>query len=136
MNNLLQYPGDSAVQKFQREVVFKAMHRFAAELRKHDIDTKISNQITERGSLRLEVSHGDEIDFAYEVRMRSHPMPDESLARKAIGELNQEELFYRAEVHLVEGGQDYDIMGWSEEQVVVDMLNQYENHLHFLHTVR
>jgi choline/glycine/proline betaine transport protein len=44
--------------------------------------------------------------------------------------------FFRAEVHLTEGGQDYDVMGWSEEQVIVDILNQYEDHLHFLHTVR
>jgi len=136
LSNLLQYPGDSAVQKFQREVVFKAMHGFAAELRRHDITTTINNQITDRGSIRLEVAHGDEIDFVYEVRMRSHPLPDESLARKAMEELKDDEIFYRAEVHLMEGGQDYDIMGWSHEQVVVDILNQYENHLHFLHTVR
>ena len=40
------------------------------------------------------------------------------------------------EVHLAEGGQDYDVMGWSQEQIIVDILNQYEDHLHFLHTVR
>ena len=136
LSNLLQYPGDSAVQKFQRDVVLKAMHSFAGELRRHDIETQVSNQITERGAIRFEVFHGGEIDFVYEVRSRSHPMPDESLARKAMDEMDQEEMFYRAEVHLIEGGQDYDIMGWSEQQVVVDILNQYENHLHFLHTVR
>jgi len=27
-------------------------------------------------------------------------------------------------------------MGWSHEQIIVDILNQYEDHLHFLHTVR
>jgi choline/glycine/proline betaine transport protein len=41
---------------------------------------------------------------------------------------------FRAEVHLAEGGQDYDVMGWSQEQIIVDILNQYEDHLHFLHT--
>jgi choline/glycine/proline betaine transport protein len=50
--------------------------------------------------------------------------------------MKQDQVFYRAEVHLIEGGQDYDIMGWSQEQVVLDMLNQYETHLQFLHTVR
>ena len=25
-------------------------------------------------------------------------------------------------------------MGWSQEQIIVDILNQYEDHLHFLHT--
>ena len=37
--------------------------------------------------------------------------------------MKQDQIFYRAEVHLIEGGQDYDIMGWSQEQVVLDMLN-------------
>lgn len=136
LNNLLQYPGDSAVQKFQRAVVFKAMHSFLAELKRHDIHGRVTNEITAKGALKLEVSHGDEIDFVYEVRSREHPMPDQSLARKAMAEMASDETFYRAEVHLMEGGQDYDIMGWTEEQVVADILNQYENHLHFLHMVR
>jgi choline/glycine/proline betaine transport protein len=50
--------------------------------------------------------------------------------------MKDSDLFYRAEVHLAEGGQDYDIMGWTREQVVLDILNQYEDHLHFLHTLR
>ena len=136
LSNMLRYPADSAVQQFQREVVFKAMHSFASELNRHDVRTKVTNDITGDGRLRLEVFHGDEIDFVYEVRSRSHPMPDQSLSGKSLSEMGEHETFYRAEVHLAEGGQDYDIMGWTEEQVVVDILNQYEDHLHFLHTVR
>jgi choline/glycine/proline betaine transport protein len=44
--------------------------------------------------------------------------------------------FYRAEVHLSEGGQDYDVMGWTMEQIITDVVDQYEKHLHFLHAVR
>jgi choline/glycine/proline betaine transport protein len=58
------------------------------------------------------------------------------LSGKSLEDMKQDQIFYRAEVHLIEGGQDYDIMGWSQEQVVLDMLNQYETHLQFLHTVR
>ena len=136
LSNLLEFPDDSEVQKFQRDVVFKAMRSFAEELNRHDFRTLVSNHITDRGAVRLEVYHGEEIDFVYEVRSRSHPMPDDSLTGKSLDEMSDDEIFYRAEVHLMEGGQDYDIMGWSEDQVVVDILNQYENHLHFLHTVR
>lgn len=133
---LLAYPQDSAVQKFQRDVVMGAMRSFANELKKHDVAATISNEITDRGRVRLEVFHGDEIDFVYEVRSRSHPLPDESLAGRSLDDMSEQEKFWRAEVHLAEGGQDYDIMGWSADQVVVDILNQYETHLHFLHTVR
>ena len=84
-------------------------------------------------SVRLEVSRR-RADFSYEVRARLHPMPDASLSAGTSGD--KAASFYRAEVHLAEGGQDYDVMGWSQEQVIVDILNQYEDHLHFLHTVR
>lgn len=136
LHNLLAYPADSSVEKFLRETVALAMRQFAEELGRHDIATKVSNRISDKGRIRLSVAHGEEIDFVYEVRVRSHPMPDESLAGKALEEMTDSERFFRAEVHLAEGGQDYDIMGWTADQVVVDILNQYENHLHFLHTVR
>ncbi|MGK4546948.1 hypothetical protein, partial [Pseudomonas aeruginosa] len=32
--------------------------------------------------------------------------------------------------------QDYDIMGWSRDGVIGDILDQYERHMHFLHVVR
>ncbi|MCX0324801.1 hypothetical protein, partial [Klebsiella pneumoniae] len=44
--------------------------------------------------------------------------------------------YYRAEVYLKEGGQNYDVMGWNQEQLINDILDQYEKHLHFLHLVR
>jgi choline/glycine/proline betaine transport protein len=44
--------------------------------------------------------------------------------------------YYRAEVHLREGGQDYDIMSWSNADIIDDVLDQYERHLHFLDVVR
>ena len=44
--------------------------------------------------------------------------------------------YYRAEIYLKEGGQNYDVMGWNQEQLINDILDQYEKHLHFLHLVR
>jgi choline/glycine/proline betaine transport protein len=117
-------------------VVFPAMQSFAEELNGHGIRTQIGDHIAEEGILRLEVAHGEEIDFVYQVNLRGHPLPDQSLSGKSLEDMKQDQIFYRAEVHLIEGGQDYDIMGWSQEQVVLDMLNQYETHLQFLHTVR
>ena len=81
-------------------------------------------------------AQGEEIDFVYEVQVWRHPRPDRSVAGKALEDLPEDAIFYGAEVHLAEGGQDYDIMGWTQEQLVLDMLNQYETHLHFLRTVR
>ena len=49
---------------------------------------------------------------------------------------DDEHTYYRAEVHLREGGQDYDIMGWSKVAVINDVIDQYHKHLHFLHLLR
>ncbi len=136
LGNLLEYPEDSSVQKFLRDVVLNAMRDFAAELKGRDIEARVINEISDKARVRLNVLHGEEIDFTYEVRSREHPMPDESLGGKPMEDMSASETFYRAEVYLAEGGQDYDIMGWSEDQVVVDILNQYSKHLRFLHTVR
>lgn len=136
LENLLVYPEDSAVQKYMREVVYKAMQTFATELGRHDVKTRVSNEISEAARVRIDVLHGDEIDFTYEVRSKEHPMPGEFLAGKPLDEMSEAESFYRAEVYLAEGGQDYCVMNWSEDQVVVDILNQYSKHLHFLHTQR
>ncbi|MRF83137.1 choline transporter, partial [Escherichia coli] len=45
-------------------------------------------------------------------------------------EKSEEQRYYRAEIHLKEGRQDY---GWAKEQIIHDILDQYEKHIHFLH---
>ena len=41
-----------------------------------------------------------------------------------------------AEKALSEGSQDYDLMGYTKEQIINDILDQYERHMQFLHLVR
>jgi len=41
-----------------------------------------------------------------------------------------------AEVLLREGGQDDDVMGWGRDELLHDVLDQYERHIHFLNAVR
>ena len=130
---LLDYPDDRTVQTFQRNTVHAAMQSFASELAERGVAARVVAE-DDALSVRLEVSHGEEVDFTYEVRASRHSLPDASIG---VAEGSAEaESFFRAEVHLAEGGQDYDVMGWSQEQIIVDILNQYEDHLHFLHTLR
>jgi choline/glycine/proline betaine transport protein len=37
-------------------------------------------------------------------------------------------------VTLLEGAQQYDVAGYSKEELMSDILTQFENHLHLLHT--
>jgi choline/glycine/proline betaine transport protein len=86
-------------------------------------------------SVSLEIGHGDEHPFIYQVQMRGYFTP--SFARGGMGskELNNRR-YYRAEVHLSEGSQNYDLVGYTKEQIINDILDQYERHMQFLHLVR
>ena len=86
-------------------------------------------------SLSLEVGHGEETPFLYRVVMRGYFTPSFAVAGLDARNLRNRR-YYRAEVHLAEGSQDYDLVGYSREQIINDMLDQYERHLQFLHLVR
>ncbi|GLX84561.1 choline transporter [Thalassotalea loyana] len=124
--NLLSTPNKKNVDIFMNTKVKKAFEKVKRQLEENGLDAQISN--TSNGVL-LNVSHGDEHDFSYGVNKRKHSQPD-------FNTNDDNDEYYRAEVHLVEGGQDYDIMGWCEEAVINDIINQYEKHLHFLHLLR
>jgi len=132
LTNLFQYPSEQAVIAFQQSVVLPAFQAFAEELGSNGLKVDvIAEQTPER--IRIEVYHGDELDFIYSVDANAQVLPHDALASQHHEDTN---LYWRAEVHLTEGGQDYDIMGWTQEQVVNDLLDQYTRHLNYLNTMR
>ena len=136
LNNLFQFPTEGAVTRFLSKVVQPAMEEFARELGLKGIDANVIFEPTEN-TIRIEVFHGDEIDFVYKVYADERSLPGDAVAGYASGNNDTpDESYWRAEVHLTEGGQDYDIMGWTEEQIVNDVLDQYERHLNFLNSLR
>ncbi len=128
---LISYPRRSHVSRFIQDIVLPAMESVASELSKQGVESTIQldaeNQIPS-----LVVLHGDEVDFFYKVTPRSYLQPSFMLDE----EDEEERKYFRAEVFLREGGQGYDIMGWTSDQVIGDIIDQYEKHMHFLHMVR
>lgn len=101
------------------------------ELNQEGFDAKITRKKTQ---MSIEVDFGEEVDFFYGIRLTHYDTSDvdnESL----LSDVDQEK-YFRAEVHLSEGGQGYDVMGYSEEQLINDLLKQYDHHIHFLHSLR
>ncbi len=131
---MVSFPSKPDVTRFIAEVVKAAADEVAVELRKRQYEVLVTDD-TENGRVRLEVMHGEEVDFVYEVRPRSYVQPAFNMLDTEEND-KEENKYYRAEVHLKEGGQNYDIMGWSRGAVIGDILDQYERHLHFLHLVR
>jgi choline/glycine/proline betaine transport protein len=132
LSNVMELPRLSDVNEHIKQVVEPAMQDMAAELRKLDLAVEIIHGEKPAGP-RLEVTLGNEMDFEYEVRARAYMRPAFSLDALSS---DDDSKYFRAEVHLREGGQDYDVMSWSREQILADIIDQYERHLYFLHVVR
>lgn len=136
LRSMVMFPRRSHVNRFIDEVVVPAFEEVAGELRKQGYTVEVESRDDKR--IRLEVQHNVEVNFVYEIRPRAYVKPDFIMpdADDTETEEREERKYFRAEVYLLEGGQDYDIMGWSREEVIDDILDQYEQHMHFLHVVR
>ncbi|MDO6719913.1 choline BCCT transporter BetT [Psychrosphaera sp. 1_MG-2023] len=127
LKNIVDFPNKPNVNKFINQVVAPAFESVASELKKNQIKVIISKE----DGYSLIVDHGEEQEFVYRVLARKYSQPD--FVTEAD---DDEQSYYRAEVHLGEGGQDYDIMGWSKTAVINNIIDQYHKHLHFLHLLR
>lgn len=135
LRNIAYMPKRSHVKRFMDEVISPAMLMVQQELTKQGTRSNIDTSAEDR--IHFEVDLGDELNFIYEVRLRGYNSPAFALSGLDSDEQQAEQhKYYRAEVYLKEGGQDYDVMSWNQEQLINDMLDQYEKHLHFLHLVR
>ena len=116
--------------------VHPAMLGVAQELNKQGIETEVvANE--EENSLSFEVLHGEEVDFVYQVYLVEAIKPVFALEQSTnIASLHEQDKYYRAEVYLSEGSQEYDLLGYTKEQIIADILNQYERHMQFLHLKR
>jgi choline/glycine/proline betaine transport protein len=129
LKNVVDFPNKTNVSKFVKQTVVPAFDSVAKELQANQINVQISHD----NGLTLIVDHGEAQEFVYRVLARKYSQPDYVIEAN---EAEDEQSYYRAEVHLGEGGQDYDIMGWSKTAVINNIIDQYHKHLHFLHLLR
>jgi len=127
-------------KKFMQYKVHPAMLGVAQELNKQGIETKVvrNDEDDNQGDhLSFEVMHGEEVDFVYQVYLVEAIKPVFALEQSTnIASLHEQDKYYRAEVYLSEGSQEYDLLGYTKEQIIADILNQYERHMQFLHLKR
>lgn len=135
LRNLVVMPNQRQVNNFIHQTVEPAMNAVATELKKAGFDVVVEHgeDADHIPALSLHVEHhGEYQDFYYTVKPISHIRPS---LHPNDADKDETRFYYRAEVFLTEGGQDYDIMGWSQDDVIGDLLDQYERHRHFLHLV-
>jgi choline/glycine/proline betaine transport protein len=116
------------VRAYINSTVRPAMEAVSTQIDK----TQLQSRIEETHSLiRLVVDHGVNTAFKYEIKLREYAIP--SVAFPKLPRRDQEKTYWRAEVHLIEGPQHYDVAGYSIEQLTGDLLAQFEMHMQVLH---
>lgn len=127
---MIDYPNKQEVHAFINEIVVTAMKEVQSELinRNWQATVDIDSDI---GRAYLTVTRHHHVDFVYDIRLTEHVKPGFAYAEPAAAD-SESQLYYRAEVFLRRGGLSYDIYGFEENDVVKDILDQFENYLHFL----
>jgi len=128
LRTLAMFPRRAHVSRFITEVGLPACEAVAEEWRRQGYECSVEQG--EEGSVTLKVGPSDDT-FVYQIRPQAYAMPS-FVSSDAPGD---ERKYFRAEVHLREGGQDHDVMGWSKDEVIGDILDHFERHMHFLHLV-
>jgi choline/glycine/proline betaine transport protein len=133
LSTIIQFPNKTAVTQFIDTSVRSAIEKVSKELSNNQVESEI---VDGSGMLSLIVKYGTEQSFVYGIKCQKYLQPSYSPDNEESQECADEHTYYRAEVHLAEGGQDYDIMGWSKQAVINDLIDQYHKHQHFLHLLR
>ncbi len=127
---LVTFPGKTEVQDFIATTVTKAMLRVQRELARQDWQAEMRVD-DENARIYLEVRREDKVDFIYEIRLVQHQLPDYAFPEMSHGK-ESDRIYYRAEVFLRLGGQSYDIFGFDQHDIIIDILDKFEKHLIFL----
>jgi choline/glycine/proline betaine transport protein len=125
---LIDFPSSAEAQRFMETVGKPALTEVRDMLREQGYAANLSEGESGDEHLALRVDLADAQDFGYEIRPSRHTTP--TFAMRAH---QAQASYYRLEAHLIEGGQGYDVMGYSKEQLVDDVLDQLERHMNFVH---
>jgi choline/glycine/proline betaine transport protein len=123
------FPGEDSAREFLDDVAAPALEEVAAELRDQGVDAQAQRGTDDLGQGCSELAADPEGDqpFHYRVCLRQAPVPGYVREGRA-----GEDTYSRLEVHLGEGGQGYDVLGYTYSQLIDDVLDQYGRHLELL----
>ncbi|MFF9119555.1 choline BCCT transporter BetT [Streptomyces massasporeus] len=126
----MTFPGRRAAGRFVDDVCRPAFTDVAGELREQGAEAELLEGVAEENGVAhvgLRVPIGPSDEFVYRVWPVEMPTP--GFATRSV---TTHDTYVRFEVQLAEGNQGYNVMGYTKEQLIADVLDQYERHLEFL----
>ncbi|MCM0621230.1 choline BCCT transporter BetT [Nocardioides bruguierae] len=135
----MDFPDQRRADTYLSETAVPALEDVAGELREQGVEVVVESVVAEPEPGTESADEGvaepavvlragvGERPFVYRLQRTRAATPSYG-GRMSRGD----DWYFRLEVHLREGGQGYDVMGYSRVQLIDDVLDQYERHLEFL----
>lgn len=130
----MSFPGKKPVTRYLDRVVQPALEQVAGAIKERGGEVALHREPVEEvgiDQIDLQVGFGEEMSFRYQVYPVEHLTP--SFAGLVHLDSDADIYYYRLEVFTLTGSLGYDIYGYTQEQLISDVLDLYERHLEFLH---
>ncbi|WP_247739954.1 BCCT family transporter [Endozoicomonas sp. G2_2] len=131
LSRAMRFPDQAEAERFLAETGRRAMAEVRDALAGQGVAAEIETDVGAENGLALRAAMADEQDFVYGI----WPTPAIRPAFATRPQSAKTE-YFRLEVHLIDGSQGYDLMHYSQAQIIDDILDQYERLLTFLHMRR
>ncbi|MEZ2774442.1 choline transporter [Acinetobacter pseudolwoffii] len=135
LSRVMLHPSLSQTRSMLEDVCKPAIQAVATELMNKgvhvDVQEKPVEDEPELYHLDLIIQLDEEENFVYEIWPVRYDTPNFSSRGK-----RAKRYYYRLESYLFEGSQGNDLVGYSKEQVINDILDKYERHMMYLHINR
>jgi choline/glycine/proline betaine transport protein len=130
LGRAMSFPGRDEALEFLDDVVQPALQDVSRELQEQDVEAQVLRGADAEGDRYVELVAGLHADHPFRYRVAPLEVPIPAYGRGTV--TSAEASYCRLEVQMHEGGQGYDVMGYTHTQVLDDVLDQYERHLEFL----
>lgn len=139
LQRAMSFPSREQVDTFIHDVATPALTAVAEEIKNRGAEAvlektpvRVTNGTVDQ--LDLRVDFGEDRNFRYQIYPTEEWRPN--FACRVQLDSDADELYYRLEVFSLTGSLGYDVYGYTESQLIDDVLDMYERHLEFLHMQR
>lgn len=126
----VHFPTREEACTFMTDVATPAVREVAAELERHGSDVRLvesTNEETELPYIDLTMKFPDHDDFKYQLMPLAYEVPT-----YATNVDDGQEYFYRVEVFNARGTRGHNVIGYTHEQVIQDVISFFDRHLVYM----
>lgn len=134
LEQIIKQPTAADVQRFLQNKVLPAMHEVAAEMQKRGVQAHVHDNIAftegaDAGTVRLVVPIAELRDFVYGVRPVSRKLPGFMLTEVTDDPANGRRHVVEPITFFADGREGYDVQYLRHEELIADILRNYERYL-------